>query len=70
MYCFEACLIPNDAGLLVGVGIAVAGCAAGFAAVEAVELGADLVLGPFANGMAGKAFLERLLAGGYVLRKR
>jgi len=40
------------------------------AAVYAVELGADLVLGAFADRMTGQAFLERLLARGDVLRAR
>src|SRR5690348_10488472 len=41
----EIRLVPDDAGVLVGVGIAEARRRAGMAAVDAVELGADLVLG-------------------------
>src|SRR5450631_2663185 len=40
------------------------------AAVEAVELGTGKVLGAFADAMAYLTFLERLLAGGHVLRLR
>ena len=60
----EGRLAPDDAGVLVGVGIAVIGCGAGMAAIEAIEFGADFVLRPFPDGMAGEAFPERLLAGG------
>ena len=49
----EGCLIPDDAGILVGVGIVEARYGAGLAAIEAVELRADLVLCARANGMAG-----------------
>src|SRR5450631_488886 len=48
----EGRLAPDDAGVLVGVGIAEAGRAAGMAAVEAVELGAGEVLRAFADAMA------------------
>src|SRR3974390_724080 len=40
----EVRLVPNDAGILVGAGIVEARNGAGLAAVEAVELRADLVL--------------------------
>src|SRR5450830_1908279 len=40
------------------------------AAVDAVEFRADLVFRPFADGMAGQALLERLLARGHILRLR
>src|SRR5882672_11245116 len=55
---FESRLAPDDAGILVGLGIAVAGDVAGMAAIEAVELGADQVLGALADAVAGQAFLE------------
>src|SRR6185437_212879 len=64
----ESRLAPDDAGILVGVGVAIVGRGAGVAAVETIELGPDLVLRAFADGMAGKAFLEGLLAGRHVLR--
>jgi hypothetical protein len=63
-------LVPGDAGILVGVGVIVVRRGAGFAAVEAVELGADLVLGAFADSVTGQAFVERRLAGRDVLRHR
>src|SRR5215470_18732409 len=66
----EDILIPGDAGILVGVGIGIALDAAGLAAVEAVEHRADLVLGAFADGVAGQALVERRLAGIGVLRQR
>src|ERR1700730_9386686 len=66
----ELFLVPGDAGILVGVGIGIIRRGAGLAAVEPVELGADLVLGAVADRMAGHAFVERGLAGGGVLRQR
>src|SRR5580704_8182421 len=63
-------LVPDDAGILVGVGIGEIGHAAGMPAVDAIELGADLVLRVVADGMAGQAFVERNLALGDVLRRR
>src|ERR1700687_1802677 len=63
-------LAPGDAGILVGVRIGIIRRRAGFAAVEPVELRADLVLGAFADRMTGHAFVERRLAGGDVLRQR
>src|SRR5579862_2865870 len=65
----ELRLVPDDAGILVGVGIGEIGDAAGMPAVDAVELGADLVLRVVADGMAGQAFVERNLALGDVLRR-
>src|SRR3984957_19311229 len=46
-------LVPDDAGILVGVGIGKIGDAAGMPAIDAVELGADLVLRIIADRMAG-----------------
>src|SRR5580704_18837405 len=46
-------LAPDDAGILVGVGIGEIGDAAGMPAVDAVELRADLVLCVVADRMAG-----------------
>ncbi len=66
----ELGLVPGDAGILVGVRIAVAFDRAGLAAVQPVELRADLVLGAFADRMAGQAFVEGRLAGRNVLRPR
>src|ERR1700684_4227553 len=57
-------LVPDDAGILVGVGIGEIGDAAGMPAVDAVKLGADLVLRVVTDGMAGQAFVERNLALG------
>src|SRR5471030_1856618 len=51
----ERCVIPGDAGILVGVGIVEIGRRAGTAAIDTVELGADLVLGALADGMTGEA---------------
>src|SRR6516165_603802 len=66
----ELVLVPGDAGVLVGIGIAEAFHRAGLAAVEAVQHGADLVLGVLADRVAGEAFLERGLARGGILRQR
>ena len=63
-------LVPGDAGILVRVGVIVALDGAGLAALEAVEHGADLVLGVRADRMAGQALLERVFARGEVLRRR
>ena len=49
----EFFLVPDDAGILVGVGVVEAGDGAGMPAVEAVELGADLVLRIVADRVAG-----------------
>src|ERR1700687_386232 len=65
----ELCLVPGDAGILVGVRIGVTRRRAGLAAVESVELRTDLVLGACADRMAGHAFVERRLAGRDVLRQ-
>src|SRR5579862_1486008 len=65
----EFSLIPDDARILVGVGILEVGNAAGMAAVEAVEFGADLVLRVVADRMARQALMERYLAFGDVLRR-
>ena len=70
MYSLNCGLVPGDAGVLVGVGIVVAFHGARLAAVEPVELGADLVLGAFADRVAGQALVERGFAGGNVLRQR
>src|SRR6476661_428335 len=66
----ELGLVPGDAGVLVGVRIGITLSRAGMAAVEPVELRADLVLGAFADRVAGYAFIERGLAGRDVLRER
>src|ERR1700681_636462 len=63
-------LAPGDAGILVSVRIGKARGRAGLAAIEPVELRADLVLGAFADRVTGHAFVERRLAGGGVLRQR
>src|SRR6202043_906629 len=63
-------LVPGDAGILVGVRVTVVRHGAGLAAVQPVELGADLVLGAFADRMAGHVFVERRLASRDVLRQR
>src|SRR6185437_9852819 len=66
----ERVLAPDDAGRLVGLGIAETRSRARVAAVEAVELGTDLVLRARADRMAGQAHLEDLLARSGVLRVR
>src|ERR1700722_8161457 len=66
----ELGLVPGYAGILVGVRVGITFGGAGLAAVEPVELGADLVLGALADCMAGQAFVERGLAGRGVLRQR
>src|SRR5580704_8344958 len=66
----ELRLVPDDAGILVGVGIGEIGDAAGMPAVQPVQLGADLVQRVVADRMAGQAFVERNLALGDVLRRR
>src|SRR6185437_9990826 len=43
----EGCFVPSDAGILVGVRVAVLGDRAGMTTVEPVEHGADLVFCPF-----------------------
>src|SRR5207247_1961599 len=55
----ELILAPGDAGILVRVGITVVGRRSRLAAVNPVELGADLVLGAFADRVAGQALVER-----------
>jgi len=55
----EGGLVPDDAGILVGVAVVEPLGGAGLAPVDTVEL--DLVLGALADGMAGDALLERLL---------
>src|ERR1700761_3518985 len=58
----ECRLVPDDAGVFIGVGIVEIRHRAGMAAVEAIELGADLVLRAGPDGMAGRAHIEDLLA--------
>ena len=70
MYSLNVASLQTMPEFLLASRIAVVRRGAGMAAVEAVELGADLVLRAFADRMAGQAFLERLLAGGHVLRLR
>ena len=64
----EHVLAPGDAGVLVGLRVAVALDRARLAAFEPVEQRAHLVLGVFAYRVAGQAFLEGVLAGREVLR--
>src|SRR5215813_14363313 len=66
----ERRLAPGNARILVGVAVVEALRGAGLAAVEPVELGADLVLGVFADVMARHAFLEGALTGLHVLGER
>src|SRR5450756_482824 len=66
----ELGLVPGDAGILVGVRIGITLSRAGLAAVDPVQFGTHLVLGVFADGVAGQAFVERGLAGRDVLRQR
>src|SRR6202048_5619070 len=54
-------LAPGDAGILVGVRIGIIRRRAGLAAVQPIELRADLVLGAFADRVTGHAFVERRL---------
>src|SRR5262245_45893157 len=63
----ECRLAPGDARILVGVAVIVARDRAGLAAVEAVELRSDAVLGALADLVAGHALLENGLAGFRVL---
>jgi hypothetical protein len=51
--------VPDDAGILVGIGITKAGDAAGMAAVEAVEFRSDQVGRAGTDFVADSAFLER-----------
>src|SRR5262249_3334952 len=64
----EGRLAPGDARILVGVAVIVARGRSRLAAVEAVELGADPVLGALADLVAGHALLENGFAGFRVLR--
>src|ERR1700676_2993512 len=48
----ELRLVPGDARILVGVGVGIIRRRAGLAAVEPVQLRADLVLGAFADRVA------------------
>src|SRR5215813_1574110 len=66
----ERRLVPGEAGILVGLGIVVALGGARLAAIDPVELRADLVLGIGTDAVARQAFLERVFAGGGVLRRR
>src|SRR5580704_14837952 len=66
----ESVRLPNDARFLVGVGIGVIRDAPGLAAVEAIELRAEHVLGVLTDLVAGPAQAESLLALGGVLRGR
>src|SRR5262245_35693234 len=66
----EGRLVPGEAGALVGARIAVAVDGARLAPVERIERRADLVLGPFADRVAGDALLEHDLAGGGIAGER
>src|SRR5579871_5770080 len=59
----ELGLVPGDARILVGVAVIVARGRSRLAAVEAVELRPDAVLGALANLVAGHALLENAFAG-------
>jgi hypothetical protein len=61
--------IPGDAGVPVSLGIAIVGRRASFAAINSIELRTDLVLGTFADRVAGQALVERGFAGRDVLRQ-
>src|SRR4029077_18241923 len=63
----EHVLAPGDAGVLVGIRVAVIRGGTGFAAVDPVQLRTDLVLGAVADRVTGKALLERGFTGGDVL---
>src|SRR5262245_36250748 len=65
----EGCLAPGDARALVGVAVIVARGRSGLAAIEAVELGADAVLGALADLVTGHALLENRFAGFRALRE-
>src|SRR5712672_336656 len=65
----ELGLVPGDAGILVGIRVGITLSRAGVAAVEPIEFRADLVLGAFADRVAGRALIERGLAGRDVLRE-
>src|ERR1700694_1664608 len=54
----ELALIPGDAGILVGVGVGITLGRARFAAIQSVKFRADLVLGAFADRVAGQTFVE------------
>src|SRR5271155_2124898 len=56
-------LVPGDAGILVGLRIGIIRRRAGLAAIQPVEFGTDLVLGAFADRVAGQAFVKGRLAG-------
>src|SRR5258708_32762790 len=58
----ELGLVPGDAGILVGIRVGITLRRAGVAAVETVGPGADLVLGAFADPVAGHAVFERGLS--------
>src|SRR5689334_11539774 len=59
----ELGLAPGDARILVGVAVIVAGGRPRLAAVEAVELRTNAVLGALADLVAGHALLENGFAG-------
>ena len=58
MYSMECGLVPGDAGILVGVGVGIALGACRTCGHQPVEHRADLVLGAFADRVAGQAFVE------------
>jgi hypothetical protein len=62
--------VPGERSVLVRVAVVEAFGRAGFAARKPIELRAYLVLRVFADGMAGRALSERLLAGGDILPER
>src|SRR5262245_25147761 len=66
----ESLLVPGDAGIFVGVGIIEIWRCARMTAVNTIEYWPHLVLGAFADGMAGEALLEGLFAGRHVLSLR
>jgi hypothetical protein len=64
----EGRLIPDDARILVGIGILVIRDATGLAAVQAILCRTDLVLRAGTDAMADHTFLERDFALGDILR--
>src|SRR5262249_11952838 len=64
----EGRLIPDDARILVGIGILVIRDATGFAAVQAILCRTDLVLRARTDAVADHTLLERDFALGHILR--
>src|SRR5579862_1538769 len=62
--------VPGEVEALGGVGVVEAGVSGGLAAIDPVERGSELYLGVRPDVVAGAALIERLLAGGGILRER